>query len=122
MAAINVLTDFGNPQMIGGDLALLPTEAYMQISGWYDMKTASVLAVALLVPAVVLFLVKNFWVGKRSYVTITGKEISLNPFPVPKWVKWGLFSLTLFISLFILLVYGTLFYGAFTKTWGYDWP
>ena len=25
------------------------------------------------------------------------------------------------ISLFILLVYGTLFYGAFTKTWGYDW-
>ena len=94
---------------------------YMQISGWYDMKTASVLAVALLVPAVVLFLVKNFWVGKRSYVTITGKEISLNPFPVPKWVKWGLFSLTMLISLFILLVYGTLFYGAFTKTWGYDW-
>lgn len=121
VAAINVLTDFGNPQMIGGDLALLPTEAYMQISGWYDMKTASVLAVALLIPAVVLFLVQRFWVGKRSYVTITGKETSLNPFPVPKYVKWGLFSLTLFVSLFILLVYGTLFYGAFTKAWGYDW-
>ena len=25
------------------------------------------------------------------------------------------------ISLFILLVYGTLLYGAFAKTWGYDW-
>ena len=121
VAAINVLTDFGNPQMIGGDLALLPTEAYMQISGWYDMKTASVLAVALLIPAVVLFLVQRFWVGRRSYVTITGKEISLNPFPVPKWVKWTLFGLTMFISLFILLVYGTLCYGAFTKAWGYDW-
>ena len=121
VAACNVLTDFGNPQMIGGDLALLPTEAYMQISGWYDMKTASVLAVALLIPAVILFMVQRFWVGRRSYVTITGKEISLNPFPVPKWVKWGLFALTMFISLFILLVYGTLFYGAFTKTWGYDW-
>ena len=48
VAAINVLTDFGNPQMIGGDLALLPTEAYMQISGWYDMKTASVLALSLI--------------------------------------------------------------------------
>lgn len=121
IAAINVLTDFGNPMMIGGDLALLPTEAYMQISGWYDMKTASVLAVALLVPAMAIFLVNRFWVGKRSYVTITGKEISLNPFPVPGWVKWGLFSLTMFISLFILLVYGTLCYGAFTKAWGYDW-
>ena len=121
IAAINVLTDFGNPIMIGGDLALLPTEAYMQINGWYDMSTASVLAVALLIPAVVLFLVNRFWVGRRSYVTITGKEISLNPFPVPKWVKWTLFTLTMLISLFILLVYGTLFYGAFTKTWGYDW-
>jgi len=82
VAAINVLTDFGNPQMIGGDLALLPTEAYMQISGWYDMKTASVLAVALLTARPwCCFLVNRFWVGKRSYVTITGKEISLNPLP-----------------------------------------
>lgn len=121
IAAINVLTDFGNPIMIGGDLALLPTEAYMQINGWYDMSTASVLAVALLIPAVALFLVNRFWAGRRSYVTITGKEISLNPFPVPKWVKWTLFTLTMLISLFVLLVYGTLFYGAFTKTWGYDW-
>ncbi len=121
IAAINVLTDFGNPMMIGGDLALLPTEAYMQISGWYDMKTASVLAVALLVPALMIFLINRFWVGKRSYVTITGKEISFNPYPVPKWVKWTLFSAVMLISLFILLVYGTLCYGAFTKAWGYDW-
>lgn len=121
IAACNVLTDFGNPQMIGGDMALLPTEAYMQISGWYDMKTASVLAVALLIPAVILFIIQRFWVGRRSYVTITGKEISLNPFPVPKLVKWGLFGLTMFISLFILLVYGSLLYGAFTKLWGYNW-
>lgn len=121
IAAISVLTDFGNPMIIGGDMALLATESYMQISGWYDMSMAAVLAVALLVPALVLFLVKNYWVGKRSFVTITGKEISLNPFPVPKWVKWTLWGLTMLISLFILLVYGTLLYGAFAKTWGYDW-
>lgn len=121
VAAINVLTDFGNPQMIGGDLALLPTEAYMQISGWYDMKTASVLAVALLVPAVAIFIANRFWVGRRSYVTITGKEISLHTYPIPKLVKWLLFGITLLISLFILLVYGTLFYGSFTQAWGYNW-
>lgn len=121
VAAINVLTDFGNPQMIGGDLALLPTEAYMQISGWYDMKTASVLAVALLVPAVAIFIANRFWVGRRSYVTITGKEISLHTYPIPKPVKWLLFGITLLISLFILLVYGTLFYGSFTQAWGYNW-
>lgn len=121
IAAINVLTDFGNPMMIGGDLALLPTEAYMQISGWYDMKTASVLAVALLVPAVGIFVANRFWMGRRSYVTITGKEIGLNPFPIPMWVRRSLFALAMLISGFILLVYGTLFYGAFTKAWGYNW-
>ena len=121
VAAINVLTDFGNPMMIGGDMALLPTEAYMQISGWYDMNTASVLAVALLIPALVLFVVKNFWVGKRSYVTVTGKETSLEPYPIPKFIKWLLFGITMFFTIFILLVYGTLVYGAFTKAWGYDW-
>lgn len=84
IAAINVLTDSGAPIMIGGDLALLPTEAYMQINGWHDMNTASVLAVALLIPAVALFLINRFRVGRRSYVTTTGKQISPNPFPVPK--------------------------------------
>ncbi|MFV0412458.1 MAG: ABC transporter permease, partial [Oscillospiraceae bacterium] len=121
VAAISVLTDFGNPMMIGGDLALLPTEAYMQISGWYNMKTASVLAVALLVPALALFCANRIWVGRRSYITVTGKETSLAPYPIAPWVKWSLFGAALAISLFVLLVYGTLLYGAFTKAWGYDW-
>ena len=75
-----------------GDLFTIPIGGGIGIS----------LLVALLIPAVILFMVQRFWVGRRSYVTITGKEISLNPFPVPKWVKWGLFALTMFISLFIL--------------------
>ncbi len=121
MAAINVLTDFGNPIMIGGDLALLPTEAYMQIIGWYDMKTASILATALILPSLGIFAINRFWVGKRSYVTVTGKEISLDPFPVHPFVKWGLFTFCSLVSVFILVVYGSLVVGAFTKTWGYDW-
>ena len=63
----------------------------------------------------------RFWMGRRSYVTITGKEIGLNPFPIPRWVRRSLFALAMLISGFILLVYGTLFYGAFTKAWGYNW-
>jgi len=121
MAAINVLTDFGNPIMIGGDLALLPTEAYMQIVGWYDMKTASILATALMVPSFAIFILNRFWVGRRSYVTVTGKEISLQPYKVHPLVKWGMFAFCCFVSVFVLLVYGTLFIGSFTKAWGYDW-
>jgi iron(III) transport system permease protein len=121
MAAIQVLTDFGNPLVIGGDLALLPTEAYMQVVGWYDMKTAAILAVMLLLPSFIIFLIQRFWIGRRSYVTVTGKEVSLQPYPPHPVVKWGLFTLCCFISIFIVLVYGTLFYGSFAKAIGYDW-
>lgn len=121
MAAINVLTDFGNPQMIGGDLALLANEAYMQVVGWYDMKTASILAMLLMIPSFIIFVINRFWVGRKSYVTVTGKEISLPPYPVHPVVKWGLFGFCIFVTIFILLVYGSLFVGSFTKAWGYDW-
>lgn len=121
MAAINVLADFGNPIMISGNFYLLPTEAYMQIAGWFDMSTASVLSTALLVPAVCIFIINRKWVGKRSYVTITGKESSVTALEPSPYVKWILFAACLFLSIVIVLVYGVLFYGAFTKTWGYDW-
>ncbi|MGN7453986.1 ABC transporter permease [Paenibacillus pasadenensis] len=121
IAAMNVLADFGNPMIIAGNFALLPTEAYMQMSGWFDLSAASVLSTALLVPALVLFLVNRLWVGKRSYVTVTGKESSLKAYPAPPALKWSLFACCLFVSLFVLAVYGVLVYGAFARTWGYDW-
>ncbi|MCD9025086.1 ABC transporter permease [Cohnella silvisoli] len=121
IAAMNVLADFGNPIIIAGNFNVLPTEAYLQMSGLFDLRSAAVLSTALLVPALGLFLWNRFWVGKLSYVTVTGKETSLEFYPLPFAVKWGLFSFCLFVTLFILAVYGVLFYGAFTKTWGYDW-
>lgn len=121
IAAMNVLADFGNPMIIGGNFTLLPTEAYMQMSGWFDLSSASVLSTALLLPALALFFVNRIWVGKRSYVTVTGKASGLTASPVPPAVKWNLFVCCLLVSLFVLAVYGVLFYGAFTKTWGYDW-
>jgi iron(III) transport system permease protein len=107
--------------MISGNFYLLPTEAYMQISGWFDLSTAAVLCTALLVPALCIFIINRKWVGKKSYVTITGKENSLIAISVVPWVKWLLFSACLLITLLILSIYGVLVYGAFTKAWGYDW-
>ncbi|MFB9751825.1 ABC transporter permease [Paenibacillus hodogayensis] len=121
IAAMNVLADFGNPIIIAGNYTLLPTEAYMQMSGLYNLPMAAALSTALLVPALCLFMLNRYWVGRRSYVTVTGKETSLPHYPVPLYVKWGLFSFCLLVSLFVLTVYGVLFYGAFTKVWGYDW-
>lgn len=121
ITAMNVLADFGNPMIIAGNFTVLPTEAYMQMSGMFDLNSAAVLSTALLVPALGLFVWNRAWVGKRSYVSVTGKETSLEHFPLPFAVKWGLFAFCMLVTLIVLAVYGVLFYGAFTKTWGFDW-
>lgn len=121
MAAISVLADFGNPTMIAGNFHLLPTEAYMQMVGWYNLSGAAVLSTVLLLPTLTLFVFNRYWLGKRSYTTLTGKESALPPQSVHPAVKWGIFSICAFVSLFVLCVYGILLVGAFTKTWGYDW-
>jgi iron(III) transport system permease protein len=121
ITAMNVLADFGNPMIIGGNFTVLPTEAYMQMAGWFDLPAAAMLSTSLLIPALCLFVLNRNWVGKRSYITVTGKETSLAPYPVPGLTKWGLFAFCLFAAVFILAVYGVLFYGAFAKIWGYDW-
>jgi iron(III) transport system permease protein len=121
MAAINVLADFGNPSMIAGNFRLLPTEAYMQMAGWYNMSGAAVLSTILLLPTFSLFIINRYWLGKRSYTTLTGKETFLPPLESAPAIKWIVFSGCLLVSVFVLLVYGILLVGAFSKTWGYDW-
>lgn len=121
VVAIMVLADFGNPLLVGGNFFLLPTEAYMQIIGWYNLNTAAVLATALLLPALVFFILQHYWLGKRSYVTITGKESPLRHMELPRLAQRLLVGFCAAVSLLIFLVYGVLVVGAFSKVWGYDW-
>jgi iron(III) transport system permease protein len=121
IAAISVLADFGNPSMIAGNFHLLPIEAYMQMVGWYNMTGAAVLSTVLLIPTFAIFLLNRYWLGSRAYTTTSGKESFLPPQSLPKLVEWTVFSICLIVSIFVLLVYGVLLVGAFSKTWGYDW-
>jgi iron(III) transport system permease protein len=93
----------------------------MQMVGWYNLSGAAVLSTVLLLPTLALFMFNRYWLGKRSYATLTGKESALPPQSVHPAVKWCVFSICALVSLFILCVYGILPVGAFTKTWGYDW-
>lgn len=121
LVAISVLADFGNPIIVAGDYSLLPTEAYMQIVGWYNLPAAAVLATVLIIPTIILFIMQQRWVNKRSYTTITGKSTTL------KRLKPTAFEVV-FFNVFclgfgglIVLIYGTLFWGGFSKVWGIDW-
>ena len=71
------LADFATPLILAGNnLPVLPTDAYLQITGMFDLKGGAVLSLLLLVPAgLVCLCAAPIWSERRSYVTITGIKI-----------------------------------------------
>jgi iron(III) transport system permease protein len=68
------LADFATPLILAGNaFPVLPTQAYLQITGLFDLKGGAVLSFLLLLPAAGVYLLQRYWVGRASYVTVTGK-------------------------------------------------
>lgn len=121
LVSIQVLADFGNPIIISGSFPVLATEAWMRIEGWADIAGAAILSILLLLPSFCIFLFQRYWIGRRSYVTITGKIAQIGIQKTSPKVKWTLFAICSFVSLLVILVYVGLIIGAFVNGWGYDW-
>jgi len=114
------LADFATPLILAGNsFPILPTQAYLQITGLFDIKGGAVLSFVLLVPAFLVFLLQRFWVSRKYYVTISGKVGAKTQIKsVPSWARYFLLGLCLFISAFILYFYVLLFYASIVQAFG----
>jgi iron(III) transport system permease protein len=121
LVAIQVLADFGNPIMIGGNFSVLATEAWLRVEGWGDVRGAAVLSSLLLVPSLLLFVAQRTWVGRRTYATVTGRAGASDIPRTAPVVRILLFSFCALVSFLVVLVYAALLIGAFVKGWGFDW-
>jgi len=118
---VETLADFGNPLiMAGSQFPILSVQAYLQITGMYDLPKGSALALILLVPSVSVYFLQKYWVSRKQYVTVTGKPTQSSPKIVSPAVKWLLFASCLLVAAFILLIYATILWGAFARVWGSD--
>lgn len=115
---IQSLEDFSNPAVIGGDFSTLSVEAYRIITGMFDMNQGSMMAVLLLIPTVMAYLLNKYWVSKKSFVTVTGKPTQARKLIDEKHIVRPLFICCAVVSGIIILFYGTVLVGAFVKTWG----
>lgn len=112
------ITDFGNAMVIGGDFSVLATEIYNQVAGQMNFNLGSVVAIVLLIPVVIAFLLERF-VGNK------GKEhVSDNTSPlVPKKNRVfdsSMFAISTLICGSILAVVATVVYASFVKLWPYN--
>lgn len=113
------LADFATPLILGGHtFPVLPTQAYLQITGMYDLRGGSSLSFLLLIPALLVYLFQRYLIGKKSYVSITGKSGARSEFArLPVALTIIVLIMTLFISIFILYLYFIILWGSFVSVW-----
>jgi iron(III) transport system permease protein len=114
------LADFATPLILAGNnFPVLPTQAYLQITGLFDLRGGAVLSFMLLVPALIVFLLQRYWVSRRFYVTVTGKGAGQMPFDsVAPWVRNVLLAACALIAGIVLYFYALLLYASLVVALG----
>ena len=114
------LADFATPQVLGGHaFPVLPTQAYLQITGMYDFKGGAALSFMLLIPALIVYVLQHYWVGRKSYVTVSGKAGGRSSVKGPGFVLSSLIIGTVsLVVAFILYLYAIILLGSVVKVWG----
>ena len=117
----NSLADFANPLILSGSFRVLSVEAYMEVTGMNRLGHGAALSLLLLLPTLSAFLAQRFWVGRKSFVTVTGKPSGRLTELTSPGVKRALVGAMVLVTLFLLALYGTIVAGCFVKNWGIDY-
>lgn len=118
---IQSVADFGNPMVIGGNYTTMAVQIYMQGIGSLDMSGATALAICLLLISVSAFLTQKFYIGKKSYVTVTGKVSRQRELIDEPIIVNILTAFVTVVSIFVGMMYILIPIGSFIKLWGVDY-
>jgi len=116
------LADFATPLILAGArYPVLPVQAYLQVTGMYNLQTGAALSFVLIVPALTVFLLQRAWLGRRRFVTVTGQAGPRGAAPTTsRTTDLVLLGLCLAFSAFVLYLYGVVVYGSLVRLWGVD--
>lgn len=114
------LADFATPLILAGNqFPVLPTQAYLQITGLFDLRGGAALSFALLLPALAVFLLQRYWVSRRYYVTITGKGAGQVPFDsISPRARAVLLTACALVALVVVYFYALLLYASLVVALG----
>lgn len=118
---IEVVADFSNPMVIGGNFSTLATKIYMQAIGNYDMSGGAAIATILLTLSILLFVIEKFWIERKTYVTVTGKASRERDLITEKHIVWPIDIFCLLISIFVFSFYILIPLGGLFKVMGIDY-
>jgi iron(III) transport system permease protein len=119
---IESLADFGNPLVLAGSrFPLLALQAYLEITGSFNLPLGAALATVLLAPALTAFVIQKYWVSRRQVITVTGKPGAGRSRVTSPAMRWTLIALCWFVGFSVVSFYAVIFVGAFTEVWGFNY-
>lgn len=119
LAFIESLADFGNPIVLGGGYEVLSTRIFFAVAGArYDLGHAATLAMLLLSLTLIAFWLQSRWLGRKSYVTVTGKSDAGLASTLPFGLKGVAWAVVIPFVIFTLGVYAVVLIGGFVHDIG----
>ena len=118
---VESLADLGNPLLISGNTTVLSAEIFLAINGEFNQQKGAALSLVLLIPTLTLFLVQNYWVKQRSYISVTGKPTGGQLLVKEPWIRWSFITLSALTLLLVLTLYISIVGGSVTRLWGVDY-
>jgi iron(III) transport system permease protein len=109
------IADFGNPMLIGGGVPFLATKAYFLWISEANLEMAAVFCVFLVIPSMIIFIVHEYILKGKMYTTIGGKPQQTEKKKISPTIVAPMMVIATPVSLMILLCFGVIFVGAFTK-------
>lgn len=119
---IESMADFGNPLVLAGAaFPMLAPQAFLEITGSFNLARGAMLAAVLLVPSITAFAIQRYYINKRQYVTVTGKPTASTSKVVSPTAKWALFGVVALFGIVVAAFYAVILLGALTAVWGFDY-
>jgi iron(III) transport system permease protein len=119
LAFVESLADFANPIVLSGNFEVLSTKIFFAIAGaQQDPGRAAVLAVVLLGLTLVAFGLQQRWLGRLSYVTVSGKGDSGRPAKLPRGLWLACFATAATWIVFTFVCYAVILIGGVVKDIG----
>ena len=119
---IESVADFANPMIIGGSFDTLATTIYLRITGGtYDITGAAAMAVVLLCITLILFMIQKYVLEAKTAATLTGKASRGRMLIDDNSVRYPLSAFCVLVSVFVVLMYIAVPFGALFRLWGRDY-
>ena len=116
---VQSLADFSSPFVLGGNFDVLATQIYFYIVGAQnDYFSASALGIILLSISLGIFWLQYHFIGRKNYVTLSGKGFEGRNTPLSFGLKITVVSIFAAWVGFNALLYGSIFYGSVMQNWG----